>query len=115
VRVAVYGTLKKGEANYRRLLPGEAPIYRGFVDLPYRMYENGEYPMLVPAGESRRILVEVFDVSEEKLLELDRLEEPYRYFRETIAIEGVGDVEIYVHDAPPPAGFAPVESGEWKS
>jgi gamma-glutamylcyclotransferase (GGCT)/AIG2-like uncharacterized protein YtfP len=113
--VAVYGTLKTGESNYLRLLPGAKPLFRGFAEIPFRMYENGEYPMLVPALESHRISVEVFDVSAETLRELDVFEEPYDYRRHTIEIDGLGEVEIYAHEAPPPPSFAPLESGEWKS
>jgi gamma-glutamylcyclotransferase (GGCT)/AIG2-like uncharacterized protein YtfP len=115
MRLAVYGTLKKGESNHLRLLPGEEPLYRGFVAIPYRMYENDEYPMLVPDGERHRIWVEVFDLPAAKIRELDALEEPYDYRRNAIDVEGLGAVEIYAHHAPAPPGFALVESGEWKS
>jgi gamma-glutamylcyclotransferase (GGCT)/AIG2-like uncharacterized protein YtfP len=80
------------------------------------MYENGSYPMLVPADGTSRILVEVFDVAEEGLRELDALEAPYEYFRKTERLKECGsDVEIYVHEAPPPPGFTAVASSDWKS
>ena len=113
--IAVYGTLKTGEENYARFLPGRMPSFRGFVEIPYRMYANGAYPMLVPAAEKSRIFVEVFDVDEGKMRELAALEEPYDYWRETVVLHEWGrEVEIYVHAAPPPEGFAPVASGEWR-
>jgi gamma-glutamylcyclotransferase (GGCT)/AIG2-like uncharacterized protein YtfP len=106
VLVAVYGTLKIGEANHGRLLPGREPAYRGFVEIPYLMYENGSYPMLVPAEKKHAIFVEIYDVDEATLLALDALEEPYDYWRETIHVDGLSeDVEIYVHPDAPPAGF----------
>jgi gamma-glutamylcyclotransferase (GGCT)/AIG2-like uncharacterized protein YtfP len=112
--VAVYGTLKTGEENYARYLPGRTPSFRGFVEIPYRMYANGAYPMLVPAEEKSRIFIEVFDVEEDKLRELDALEQPYDYFRETVHLAEYGrEVEIYVHASPPPDGFQFVPSGEW--
>jgi gamma-glutamylcyclotransferase (GGCT)/AIG2-like uncharacterized protein YtfP len=112
--VAVYGTLKTGKENYARFLPGRTPAFRGFVEIPYRLYANGQYPMLVPSEEKRPLLVEVFEVDEHKARELDALEEPYDYWRETVHLEEWGkDVEIYVHAAPPPAGFEVVPSGEW--
>ena len=114
--VAVYGTLKTGGENHARLLPGKAPEFRGFVEIPYRMYANDAYPMLVPDGARHRIFVEVFEVSEDELRELDALEEPYDYRRETVYLSEQGcDVEVYVHSAPPPSGFAAVPSGDWKS
>ena len=112
--VAVYGTLKSGKENYARFLPGLTPSFRGFVEIPYRLYANGAYPMLVPAEGKSRVLVEVFDVDDDKLRELDALEEPYDYRRETVHLKEWGkDVEIYVHAAPPPEGFDLVPSGEW--
>jgi gamma-glutamylcyclotransferase (GGCT)/AIG2-like uncharacterized protein YtfP len=112
--VAVYGTLKTGEETYARFLPGRTPSFRGFVEIPYRMYANGAYPMLVPADVKSRVFVEVFDVDEGKVRELDALEGPYEYWRETVHLDEWGkDVEIYVHAAPPPAGFELVPSGEW--
>ena len=112
--IAVYGTLKTGEENYARFLPGRMPSFRGFVEISYRMYANGAYPMLVPAEEKSRIFVEVFQVEEDKMRELDALEQPYDYFRETVHLAEHGsEVEIYVHAAPPPDGFKLVSSGEW--
>jgi gamma-glutamylcyclotransferase (GGCT)/AIG2-like uncharacterized protein YtfP len=112
----VYGTLKTGEENYARFLPGMTPSFRGFVEIPYRMYANGVYPMLVPADTRNHIFVEVFDVDEQKLRDLDALEEPYEYWRRTVSLHEWGrDVEIYVHAAPPPAGFVALSSGDWAS
>jgi gamma-glutamylcyclotransferase (GGCT)/AIG2-like uncharacterized protein YtfP len=112
--VAVYGTLKTGEENHARFLPGRTPSFRGFVEIPYRMYANGAYPMLVPTEEKCGIFVEVFDVDGSKMRELDALEGPYDYWRETVHLHEWGkDVEIYVHASPPPEGFAPIASGEW--
>jgi gamma-glutamylcyclotransferase (GGCT)/AIG2-like uncharacterized protein YtfP len=112
--VAVYGTLKTGEENYARFLPGMTPSFRGFVEIPYRLYANEAYPMLVPDEEKHRVFVEVFDVDETKMQELDALEAPYDYWRETLHVKEWGkSVEIYVHAAPPPDGFELVPSGEW--
>lgn len=112
--VAVYGTLKVGEKNYRRLLAGKEPLFRAVVRIPFRMYANGHYPMLIPASELHPIRIEVFEVDDRELRALDALEEPYDYWREAVPIEELGrSVEIYVHAYPPPAGFSVVESGEW--
>ena len=116
LRVAVYGTLKTGYENYERYLPGKAPEASLFVSLPFRMYANAEYPMLVPSpdGSRCRIRVEVFVVDEEELARLDALEAPYGYWRETVYLEELGaDVGIYLHPAPAPSGFDSVPTGDW--
>jgi gamma-glutamylcyclotransferase (GGCT)/AIG2-like uncharacterized protein YtfP len=115
-RVAVYGTLKTGEANYHRFLAGRSPLFRGFVEIPYRMYANDSYPMLVPSTEKHRIFVEIFEVDEGTLESLDALEEPYDYRREPIHVSEAGmEAAVYIHDSPPPIGFSPVSAGEWSS
>ncbi len=114
--VALYGTLKVGHFNYERHLKGEMPTTALFAELPFEMYTNDDYPMLVPTanGERHRVWVEIFEVSEEQLRELDALEAPYGYWRESVLIESLGEnVGIYVHAAPPPIGFTRVASGKW--
>ena len=113
--VAVYGTLKTGEANYSRFLEGRKPRFRGYVEIPYGMYANRAYPMLVPTRENSLVYVEVFDVDESKMGELDALEAPYDYWRESVHLREWGrDASIYVHAAPPTEGFTRVSSGNWK-
>jgi gamma-glutamylcyclotransferase (GGCT)/AIG2-like uncharacterized protein YtfP len=116
IRVAVYGTLKKGYENYQRLLDTERPIFGGFVRVPFRMFDNGEYPLLLPSKEPRSIYVEVFEVDSPKLKQLDDLEEPYNYRRETLYLDELGHhVEVYVFaGGSPPAGFSELESGNWR-
>jgi gamma-glutamylcyclotransferase (GGCT)/AIG2-like uncharacterized protein YtfP len=114
--VAVYGTLKVGEYNYDRWLAGLTPAFRGTVELPYEMFACDEYPMLVPSEKRHPVFLEVFEVTSDKLEELDALEGPYGYHRETTHVPGFAgalEVEVYVHPRPPPVGFAPVASGDW--
>lgn len=114
--VAIYGTLKVGYDNYQRHLKGERPVEALFVELPYEMYAGDDYPMLVPAaaGERHRIWVEIFDVDETKMRELDDLEAPYGYWRDTVFVAELGkNVAIYLHPAPAPPGFTRVPSGKW--
>ncbi len=114
--VAFYGTLKVGHFNYERHLKGEMPATALFVELPFEMYANDEYPMLVPTvnGERYRIWVEIFEVDGDKMRELDALEAPYGYWRESVFVEELGEnVEVYLHPAPAPKGFVRVESGKW--
>lgn len=114
VHVAVYGTLKRGLENYERHLSGKEPVLASAVSLPYRMYAGEEYPMLVPDEARHPVALEVFAVSEEELRELDALELPYGYRRESVYLEALEEeVELYVHPAPPPAGFELVPDGDW--
>ena len=72
--------------------------------------------MLVPSagGALHRVWVEIFDVSEAQVRELDALEAPYGYWRESVFVESLGDtVGIYLHPTPAPEGFTRVESGKW--
>ena len=114
IHVAVYGTLKRGFENYERLLPGERPVLVTLAQLPYRLYAGAEYPMLVPDDTLGPVALEIYQVGEDKLRELDALEAPYGYRRESVYLESLGeDVEIYVHPAPAPEGFELVPDGEW--
>lgn len=116
VLVALYGTLKVGYFNYERHLKGEMPVTARFLELPFEMYAGDEYPMLMPAvnNERHRIWVEIFDVTDDKMRELDALEEPYGYWRELVFVEELGEsVAVYLHSAPAPEGFVRVESGKW--
>ena len=60
--VALYGTLKVGYFNYELHLQGALPVDSRSVELPFEMYKNGEYPMLVPSSERHPIWVELFEV-----------------------------------------------------
>lgn len=114
--VAVYGTLKEGEENHGRFLHGKAPVFRGACKLPYRMYANEDYPILVPHPELCPVAVEVFEVDAKELEALDALETPYGYHRETVALEPFGrEVAVYVHPGPAPPDFSVVPSGVWRS
>lgn len=113
--IAVYGTLKEGYFNYDAYLKGEKPIDRGFVALPFRMYANADYPMIIASEERNPIWIEIFDLDDEKLRELDELEAPYGYWRESVHLDELSKrVEIYVHGAPAPPGFCLVDSGDWR-
>lgn len=112
--VAVYGTLKEGYCNHQTYLPARKPAWRGFLQVPFAMFSNGEYPMLAPSDETHPILVEVFDVEDEILRELDSLEEPFGYSRVSVVVPELKQaVEIYVHPEPPPPEFRPLLSGDW--
>jgi len=107
--------LKVGYFNHELYLKGALPVHSRFVDLPFEMYENSEYPMLVASSKRHPIWVELFEVDADKLQELGDLEAPYDYWRETLHLEELSlEVEIYVHASPPPPSFTLVATGEWR-
>ncbi len=79
------------------------------------MYEGEAYPMIVSSPDNHSIYVEVFEVDSGKLEELDRMEAPYNYHRESIFLSELAqEAEIYVFNEPnPPPEFTAVASGKW--
>lgn len=110
--VAVYGTLKENESNYFVHLAPRKPIKSGFFSIPYTMYSNGFYPMLIPSS-LQKIYLEIYSVDNEKLKILDDLEIPYNYHRRTIQIEE-DEIELYVYNEPSnPPEFQLVSNGNF--
>ena len=73
-KVAVYGTLRKGEYNWARLLDGKS-VYLGTyeTDPIYTMYSNGGFPIVIDKGITS-ITYEVYEVDDDVLRSLNRLE-----------------------------------------
>lgn len=72
IRVAVYGTLKRGRSNHRLL---RGACFLGEDCLPgLRLYDLGSYPGAV-TGRSVGIAVEVFSIRDTHLPKLDWLED----------------------------------------
>lgn len=125
IRVAVYGTLRRGERNHRLLAEAKF-IVRTRTSMRYTMLDiNGCYPAITEGGRSS-IAVEVFEVTSEQLASLDRLEgicfdENGRqdrsaglYYRKRIQTR-VGECWIYMMQAEKTARWAEsiIESGDW--
>lgn len=91
MKIAVYGTLKKGESNH--ILLGDSELLGTGRTLPgYYMLDLGHYPAIIPGNH--RIKVEVYEVSESVLARLDRLEgHPSYYKRLEVPIE-LGEEEV---------------------
>ncbi|MDX5297383.1 MAG: gamma-glutamylcyclotransferase [Gammaproteobacteria bacterium] len=116
VRVAVYGTLQRGECNHGVL--GGAR-YLGTDDLTrIVLYELGGYPG-AHWGASDGIQVEVYAVDAMTLIALDELEEcvpdaPAQglYRREPIETR-FGTAWIYLYNPPVP-DQVPIRQGRWR-
>ncbi len=113
--LAVYGTLKQGYHNHNVYLEGSQRIFEGFVTIPFQLYSNGRYPMLIKSKLRSNIYIEVYEVSDKKFIEIIKLEEPFGYNYEKIEISEFNEfVEIFVYASDlPPAEFDLIESGNW--
>lgn len=88
ILVGVYGTLKRGYANHEAFLGGSPLIRAGTVRVPYRLYGNEEYPMLVPAGDLNPVVVETCRVDAGTAARLDAFEGQFGYRREEVVRDG---------------------------
>ncbi len=112
--IGVYGTLKRGHANHRAFLAGFPLVRAGAVRIPFRLFGNEEYPMLVPAREVNAVVVETYRVDTDTVSRLDAFEGQFGYRRVEVVPEGEADpVAVYVHPGPPPPDFVPAPGGEW--
>ena len=77
VTVAVYGTLRKGQGNYERILKDNSRFLgTAYTGAPYRMFCVG-FPVVMSGTEAEPGLpveVELYEVSRKTLRRLDRLE-----------------------------------------
>ena len=114
ILVGVYGTLKRGHANHAAFLARFPLVRAGTIRIPYRLFGNEEYPMLVPARAVNPVVVETYRVDAETVSALDAFEGQFGYRRVEVVPEGETEpVAVYVHPGPPPPGFVPAPGGEW--
>ena len=103
VRVFVYGTLRRGEANHHLL--GAHPCLAVLRTEPcFELVSLGSYPALVTGGTTS-VVGEVYEVDAGTLCALDELEgHPYYYQRRLIALDDGSEAVAYV--------FSPKRAGE---
>ena len=115
IRVAVYGTLRKGESRNGVLSKSK---FLGEGILPYYlpMFDLGPYPAVVQIvgfnTKSKQTKVEVYEIDEDTLTILDRIEgHPNFYKRKLVKIKRHGRCWVYVlndkHDG------VLIEGGDW--
>ncbi len=114
--LAVYGTLKENFPNYFYYLNPLKPIFRGIVQIPYKMYTNGSFPLLFPADEIHPIHLEIFEVDEKVITRIDKLEGvPHHYHRIKIYFQEVAaEVFLYIVANRDPTGEV-IEDGVFKA
>jgi gamma-glutamylcyclotransferase (GGCT)/AIG2-like uncharacterized protein YtfP len=113
IRVAVYGTLKRGESNHHWL--AGAP-FLGRTRIPgLELYNLGEYPMAVPSVDPRaRIHAELYRVDGEGLARLDVLEDyPHLYGRRQLPVADGQPAWVYTGRPEQVRGCRRVPFNDW--
>ena len=91
--VFVYGTLKAGESNHEWHLSGASFVGKAVTSGQYVMHDNGGFPVCFTQGD-KPVAGEVYEISGQQLLGLDRLEGHPRYFKRE-------EVEVNIDDPIP--------------
>jgi gamma-glutamylcyclotransferase (GGCT)/AIG2-like uncharacterized protein YtfP len=90
IKVFVYGTLMKGNSNYKSFL-GDADFIGEFVARGFALYDLGSYPGIIHS-ESDKVKGELFSIDDKTLRKLDRLEgEGSLYIRKLISVVNDSD------------------------
>lgn len=93
-KIAVYGTIRKGQSNDRFLSTERKEPVR---ISGYKMYNYGGYPGLVWTGnEADEVTVEPIEVNVEDSYAIDRMEIGAKYYTDIVMIEGEPH-KIYLH------------------
>lgn len=117
IRVAVYGTLRRGFGNHRLLTHAE--FLGEFVTEPiYSLYNLGGYPGLKQDGETA-VTMEVYAVNEVEARQVDNLEgysaDRDSWFYDKINIETpFGEAGVYIY-IPAVRPESLIESGDYTS
>lgn len=108
-RLAVYGTLRLGQPNWRRLLGAAHHLGTHGLD-GFRLYDGGSFPYAVPSAGSR-IVVDLFAIDAAMLKACDWLEgHPDHYRQRRVVVAGQGAWLYCVEEA---AGLPPIAHGDW--
>lgn len=112
IRVAVYGTLLQNFGNHRAYM--QTAKFVGEATIPGKMYSLGGYPCVSLHGNNT-IHLEVYDIDEETLKHLDRLEGHPRFYQREIVETSIGPAWIYLINNAEQQGYnTVVASGSWR-
>jgi gamma-glutamylcyclotransferase (GGCT)/AIG2-like uncharacterized protein YtfP len=117
--IGVYGSLRAGGSNHRRLRPpGPTAVPCAVLRIPGRLYSLGRYCCAVPLadGEDGEVLVEIYEVDEDVFAALDTMERDAGYVGiDTTAIDAAGVERTFVvwGQREAPAGAVRVDGGDW--
>lgn len=109
MKVAVYGTLKKGGRLHMHMQSIEASFIEDAVLKDHQMYNLGWFPAIIEK-EGSKINVEVYDVDENGLRRLDGIEGyPHLYQRK----DTEHGLVYYMQDPDSVVGAELIEDGNW--
>lgn len=110
--IAVYGTLKQGGYNHDYLENADF-IGSNRTEPDYSLYNIGGLPAAVKGG-STALQIEVYQVDQQDLKMIDLLEgHPTFYRRETIQLQKIGAVEIYLWQGQITGAMRKMPDGNW--
>jgi gamma-glutamylcyclotransferase (GGCT)/AIG2-like uncharacterized protein YtfP len=111
MKIFVYGTLLRGEANHHFLQGAE---FWGIDRLANaQLFDLGEYPMILPGAGI--VQGEIYLVNEEILMKLDVLEEhPIVYCRTHVTLQSGTAAQVYWGRPQYVSGFPGITGGDWR-
>jgi gamma-glutamylaminecyclotransferase len=113
-RVFVYGSLLAGEPNHG-VLRGATLIAEARTAAEFALHDLGAFPGMV-AGGADVIAGEIYEVDDDTLAALDRLEGHPRFYRRTpITLADGTLVETYLLTRAQVEGRPVVASGSWRA
>lgn len=116
MRVAVYGTLRKGQSNHS-VLEDSPKVGELRQKLNYSMWDyNGWYPILTSSSKPSWLTLEVYSVNDRIFEALDFLEGyPVLYDRRLETIYGEDTYIYFMENLKGKQGATPIPSGDWVS
>jgi gamma-glutamylcyclotransferase (GGCT)/AIG2-like uncharacterized protein YtfP len=111
-RVFVYGTLRAGEPNHH-FLAGQLFARHARTVPAFDLVDLGAFPAMVARGLTS-VVGEVYDVDDDALAGLDRLEgHPHFYRRQTIRLDDGDKAVAYLLPTKQAHGRPRIPSGDW--
>ena len=111
-KIAVYGSLRKGEYNYDRFGGDKTFKHLGTHSITgYELFSLGPYPGVRPASKDKSIVVDVLECENGVAAMIDRMETGAGYVAKEITV-GEHTATIYEYNYSI-TGNSIVESGDW--
>ena len=108
----MYGTLRRGFGNHT--LMGDSEQLGTDTLNGFEMFTAGGFPVVYPTAKDDSIVVEVFEVTEDKLTgPLDMLEGHPRWYKRELVPTVFGDAWMYIMTDERYKQNYRVESGDW--